>query len=119
MYKGYVAGIRGIGKNIFDFLGKNDIILMLIAVTILIFFVPPFPLLFLLIAAKSPFVYYCLAVNILFTVTWLVMFLGRRINWLFTFFWPAMYINLLAMVLWSWFRTVSGRGFVWKGRIVR
>jgi chlorobactene glucosyltransferase len=119
MYKGYAAGIRGIGKNIFDFLGKNSLLLLLIAAVILIFFVAPFPLLFLLISAKSPFMYHCLAVNILFTATWLVMFLGRRINWLFTFLWPIMHVNLIGMVLWSWFRTVSGRGFVWKGRVVR
>ncbi|MDR1257332.1 MAG: glycosyltransferase family 2 protein [Spirochaetaceae bacterium] len=119
MYKGYLEGIRGIGKNIFDFLGKNDILLLLIAVVILIFFVVPFPLSFLLIAINSPFAYHCLAVNVLFTVTWLVMFLGRRINWLFAFLWPVMYINLLITVLWSWFRTISGRGFVWKGRVVR
>ncbi|MDR1149462.1 MAG: glycosyltransferase [Spirochaetaceae bacterium] len=119
MYNGYAAGIQGIGKNIFDFLGKKTALLMLIAIAILIFFVLPFPLMFFLIAINSPFMHYCIAVNIFFTATWLVMFLGRRINWLFTFFWPVMYINLIVMVLWSWFRTVSGRGFVWKGRIVR
>jgi chlorobactene glucosyltransferase len=119
MYNGYNAGIQGIGKNIFDFLGKKTALLMLIAFAILIFFVLPFPLMFFLIAIQSPFMYYCIAVNILFTCTWLVMFLGRRINWLFTFLWPVMYVNLIIMVLWSWFRTVSGKGFVWKGRIVR
>jgi chlorobactene glucosyltransferase len=119
MYKGYAAGIQGIGKNIFDFLGKKTALLMLVAFAILIFFVLPFPLMFFLIAAHSPFLHYCIAVNILFTATWLVMFLGRRINWLYTVFWPIMYINLIIMVLWSWFRTVSGKGFVWKGRVVR
>jgi chlorobactene glucosyltransferase len=119
MYKGYMAGISGIGKNIFDFLGKKSALLMLIAAAILIFFVFPFPLMFFLFAVGSPFAAHCAAVNILFTATWLVIFLGRRINWLFTFLWPVMYINLIIMVLWSWFRTVSGKGFVWKGRIVR
>jgi chlorobactene glucosyltransferase len=118
MYKGHAASIQGIGKNIFDFLGKKTAILLLIAFAILAFFVLPFPLMFFLIAAGSKFVYHCIAVNILFTITWLVLFLGRRINWLYTFFWPVMYINLIIMVLWSWFRTVSGKGFVWKGRVV-
>ncbi|MDR2802761.1 MAG: glycosyltransferase [Treponema sp.] len=119
MYNGYTAAIQGIGKNIFDFLGKKTALLMLIAFAILIFFVLPFPIMFFLIAINSPFMYHCIAVNILFTVTWLVMFLGRRINWTFTFCWPVMYINLIMMVLWSWFRTVSGKGFEWKGRTVQ
>jgi chlorobactene glucosyltransferase len=119
MYNGYTASIQGIGKNIFDFLGKKTTLLMMIAFAILIFFVLPFPLMFFLIAINSPFMYHCIAVNILFTSTWLVMFLGRRINWIFTFCWPVMYINLIMMVLWSWFRTVSGKGFEWKGRVVQ
>jgi chlorobactene glucosyltransferase len=119
MYNGYAAGIHGIGKNIFDFLGKKTPLLMMIAFAILIFFVMPFPLMFFLVATQNQFMYHCIAVNLLFTVTWLVMFLGRRINWLFTFFWPVMYVNLIGMVLWSWFRTVSGKGFEWKGRVVK
>jgi hypothetical protein len=79
----------------------------------------PFPLMFFLIAVQDQFMYYCIAVNILFTATWIVMFLGRRINWLFAFFWPFMYGNLLVMVLWSGLRSVSGKGFEWKGRVVR
>jgi chlorobactene glucosyltransferase len=119
MYNGYRAAIHGIGKNVFDFLGKNTTLLMLIAFAILLFFVMPFPLMFFLIAAQNQFIYHCITVNIFFSATWLVMFLGRRINWLFTFFWPFMYVNLIIMVLWSWFRTVSGKGFEWKGRVVK
>jgi chlorobactene glucosyltransferase len=119
MYNGYGAAIHGIGKNIFDFLGKRTPILMLIAFAILIFFVMPFPLMFFLIAAQNQFMVHCIVVNLFFTATWLVMFLGRRINWLFAFFWPVMYVNLIGMVLWSWFRTVSGKGFEWKGRVVQ
>ena len=119
MYNVYTASIHGIGKNIFDFLGKRTPLLMLIAFAILIFFVLPFPLMFFLIATQNQFMYHCIAVNLFFTATWLVMFLGRRINWLFTFFWPFMYVNLIGMVLWSWFRTVSGKGFEWKGRVVQ
>ncbi|MDR2343220.1 MAG: glycosyltransferase [Spirochaetaceae bacterium] len=119
MYNSYASGIHGIGKNIFDFLGKKTPLLMLIAFAVLIFFVLPLPLMFFLIAAQNQFMVHCIAVNLFFTATWLVMFLGRRINWLFTFFWPLMYVNLIIMILWSWFRTVSGKGFEWKGRVVK
>ncbi|MDR2097218.1 MAG: glycosyltransferase [Spirochaetaceae bacterium] len=119
MYEGYGAAVNGLGKNIFDFMGKRVPLLAPIAFAILIFFVMPFPLMFFLIAVQDQFMYHCIAVNILFTATWIVMFLGRRINWRFAFFWPFMYGNLLIMVLWSGFRTVSGKGFEWKGRVVR
>jgi len=58
-------------------------------------------------------------VCIMFTLTWLVLFLGRRISWWNAFAWPVMYVSLLTMVLWSFYRTVSGRGFRWKDRIVK
>jgi len=118
MYKGYVAGIQGIGKNIFDFMGKRSFLLILVALAILLFFIAPFPLLFILIRFNDPFMYYCLFVNILFSITWITMYIGREIPWYFAFLWPLMYANLIVMVIWSWMRTISGKGFTWKGRVV-
>ncbi|GHV82759.1 glycosyl hydrolase [Spirochaetia bacterium] len=118
MYEGYSAGIQGIGKNIFDFVGKNHFIIFIIAIAVLLFFILPFPLLFILAAVDSPYLLQCGIVNILATITWLTLFIGRRINFWGAFLWPVLYVNLLFMSLWSWFRTVSGKGFVWKGRVV-
>jgi chlorobactene glucosyltransferase len=118
MYKGYRSAIEGIGKNVFDFLGKKNLVLFLMAVMVFFFLFFPFPLLIGAIACQSPWLLHILCVNILYTLTWLFMFLGQRLNWWYGFLWPLMFLNLLYMAAWSWFRTISGRGFLWKDRVV-
>ncbi|MDR2313237.1 MAG: glycosyltransferase family 2 protein [Spirochaetaceae bacterium] len=118
MYRGYYSGLEGIGKNIYDFLGKKPAILIGIALLIFLFFALPFPLLIWGILFNSPFLSHLIAVHLLFTLTWLVLFIGRSIPWYNCLLWPAMYFNLLFMVLWSFYRTVSHKGFFWKGRVV-
>ena len=118
MYHGYRNAVEGIGKNIFDFFGKNTLIIFLMAVAVIFFLFFPFPLLFLCIATSSPWTLSIVIVNILYTLTWIFMFLGQRLSWWYGFLWPIMFLNLLYMAAWSWFRTVSGRGFQWKDRKV-
>jgi chlorobactene glucosyltransferase len=118
MYKGYHCAVEGIGKNIFDFLGKSTFLMFLIMLLILIFLVLPFPLLFVCLVSSSPWTWHVIAAVALHTLTWLFMFLGQRLNWWYGFLWPVMFVNLIYMGLWSWFRTISGRGFLWKDRKV-
>jgi chlorobactene glucosyltransferase len=118
MYNGYRHAAEGIGKNIFDFLGKSSVLLFIIAIAVFFFLFFPFVLLFFCIAKSSPWTLQIIMVNILYTLTWLFMFLGQRLNWWYGFLWPIMFLNLIYMAMWSWFRTISGRGFIWKGRVV-
>jgi chlorobactene glucosyltransferase len=118
MYSGYRAALEGIGKNIFDFLGKNTFLLLFAALAVFFFLLFPFPLFFYALISKSPHLLQLAIVNILYTLTWLMLFVGCRITWYYAFLWPLMFINLLYMAGWSWFRTISGRGFRWKDRVV-
>jgi len=118
MYDGYKNAVEGIGKNIFDFLGKNTLVIFLMFVAVLFFLFFPFPLLIGGIITNSPWTIHILIVNILYSLTWLFTFLGQRLNWLYGLLWPIFFLNLLYMAAWSWFRTVSGRGFLWKDRKV-
>jgi len=118
MYDGYHSAIEGIGKNVFDFLGKKTLVIFLLAVAVLFFLFFPFPLLIGCIINNSPWTIHILIVNILYSLTWLFTFLGQRLNWWYGFLWPLLFLNLLYMAAWSWFRTVSGRGFFWKDRRV-
>ncbi|MCL1836145.1 MAG: glycosyltransferase [Treponema sp.] len=118
MYKGYRQAVEGIGKNIFDFLGKSSILLFFLMIVVFFFLFFPFPLLFLNIATSSPWMIHILIVVVLYTLCWLFMFLGQRLNWWYGFLWPLMFLNLIYMAAWSWFRTISGRGFLWKERKV-
>jgi chlorobactene glucosyltransferase len=118
MYIGYRAAMEGIGKNIFDFLGKNTPILFLIALLVFVFLFLPFPLLLLSIASNSIYTMNLLVTNILYTLTWLIIFIDRKITWYYAFTWPLIFVNLVYMACWSWFKVISGQGFSWKGRIV-
>jgi len=118
MYKGYRASVEGIGKNIFDFLGKSTVLLFFIVLLIFLFLFFPFPLLMASIVTSSPFTFRIFTVVALYTLTWLFMFLNQRLNWWYCFLWPLMFLNLIYIGLWSWFRSISGRGFIWKDRVV-
>jgi chlorobactene glucosyltransferase len=119
MYTGYQAALEGIGKNIFVFFGKNSILLYVVAVAVIVFILLPFPLLFILWFLKSPFFLHVLIANILFTLAFVIQYLDREIPWYYAFLWPIIFLNYLYLGLFSWFRTVSGKGFVWKDRVVR
>ena len=119
MYIGYQAAIEGIGKNIFDFLGKRTLLFVFIFILEFLFLFFPFPFFICCIVSGSPWTLHMLFIVILYTLTWMFMFLGQRLNWWYGFLWPLLYFNLLYMAAWSWFRTVSGRGFLWKDRVIR
>ena len=118
MYNGYHDAVEGVGKNIFDFLGKNTVLLFFLIIVIFYFLFLPFPLLFFCIAYSSPWTLHIFVICMLYTLTWLFTFLGLRLNWWYGFLWPLIFLNMIYMGSWSWFRTVSGRGFVWKDRKV-
>ena len=118
MYNGYRSAVEGIGKNIFDFLGKNTLIIFLMFIAVLFFLFLPFPLLIINLITDSPWLLHIVIVCILYTLTWLFMFLVQRLNWWYSFFWPLKYLNLMYMAIWSWFRSISGKGFIWKDRKV-
>jgi chlorobactene glucosyltransferase len=118
MYHGYHSAVEGIGKNIFDFLGKNSLLVFFLIVAVFFFLFFPFPLLFICIAHSSPWTMQIFIAVALYTLTWVFMFLGQRLNWWYGFLWPLFFLNLIYMAAWSWFRTISGRGFLWKDRVV-
>jgi len=118
MYKGYHSAVEGIGKNIFDFLGKSSLLMFFLILAVFFFLFFPFPLLLFCIAHSSPWTLHIFAVVTLYTLTWVFMFLGQRLNWWYGFLWPLLFLNLIYMAAWSWFRTISGRGFLWKDRVV-
>ena len=118
MYDGYTSAVQGISKNIYDFTGKNPPRLIFIAAAILLFFVMTFPSFVYALVAGSVFLPHLAVVCALTTAAWLVIFWGRGIKPHYALLWPLIYVNLFIMTLWSFYRTISGKGFLWKGRIV-
>ncbi|MDR2069173.1 MAG: glycosyltransferase family 2 protein [Spirochaetaceae bacterium] len=119
MYTGYQAAVEGIGKNIFIFFGKNSVLLFFVAILVVVFIFLPFPLLFILWFIHSPFFLHVVIANSLFTLAFIIQYLDREIPWYYAFLWPVIFVNYLYVGFFSWFRTVSGKGFIWKDRVVR
>jgi len=118
MYNGYKQAIEGIGRSTFDFLGKNVLIIFFLIMIIFFFLFFPFPLLIFCIIKSSPWTLYVLAFVVFFSLTWIFTFFRLRINRLYGFLWPFIFFNMILMAVWSLYRIISGKGFVWKDRKV-
>jgi len=116
MYDGYKNAIQGIGKNIFDFFGKKSFLLFIVMILFFFFLFFPFPLLFLCIIYSSTWTIYMIIIITLYTLSWMFTFLSVKSKWIYGFLWPILLINFIYMAGWSWFRTVTGKGFIWKDR---
>ncbi|MCL2808800.1 MAG: glycosyltransferase [Treponema sp.] len=118
MYNGFRPAIEGIGKNIFDFLGKKTFFIFFMFVAVLFILFLPFPLLIYNLITGSPWLLHNVIVYILYTLTWIFIFLEQRLKWYYCFLWPFLFLNFLYMAVWSWFRSITGKGFIWKDRKV-
>ena len=126
MYTNYDQSVRGISKNIFDFLGKNSIVMCLIVIAIFFFLVIPTPIcivkLFEMRLQNSTYVdtlTFALIINfILSFLSWLMIFATRKLPLYIAFLYPLVHLNLLYIALVSWIRSEQGKGYVWKGRLV-
>jgi chlorobactene glucosyltransferase len=121
MYEGYKAAKAGIGKNIFEFFGKHSFVHFPILLFIVIFLFLPLPaLIFSFFAFGAHIITIRLfMVCILYTVLWFVVCADRKLKPRYAFLWPIIYFNLLNLMSYSWYQTITGRGFRWKGRIVK
>lgn len=125
MYTSWKGCVTGISKNIFDFIGKNNIILALAFFGILIFLtLPPFltfafTILALFTGQISVAFLFSLWINSIFMWgAWLIAFKSQQFNWKLSFFYPFIFINLLYIAFISWYRSIKKIGYEWKGRIV-
>ena len=118
MYDGYRSAYQGIGKTMYDFFGRNIFLLVIFAIAVFFFIFFPFCLLLGCAVFNSQWALHIIIINILHTLTCIFMLSRQRLNWLYGFLWPLMYLNYLYISFWSWFMTVFGKGFLWKGRKV-
>lgn len=126
MYETYEQSVRGISKNIFDFLGKNPFVMTFIILALLFFLVLPMPLCVIqLVELYTNNTHYIdtftlsLIINVtLCCLSWLMIFLTRKLPFYIAFLFPIVHLNLLYIALVSWIRSEQGKGYVWKGRLV-
>lgn len=118
MYEGYINSVHGIGKNLFDFLGKSAPILFLVLSAVIIFLViPPF---FIYFAEGFPFwIKSSLVFSTNFQIlTWFFLLYDRGNDIWISILYPLIFLNIVIIGISSFCRTVSGKGFQWKGRTV-
>ncbi|MDR0910361.1 MAG: glycosyltransferase [Spirochaetaceae bacterium] len=122
MYKGYKEAVRGIGKNIFDFFENRSWVMLLIIALIFFFMSLPFPLLvydiirFCILGGQFPSV--LLAANVLYTIAWTITLKSHKLPLWSGLLWPLGMLNLMVMGFYSWFSSLFGKGYIWKGRKV-
>ncbi|AIW89999.1 MULTISPECIES: glycosyltransferase family 2 protein [unclassified Treponema] len=125
MYTSWQSAVKGISKNIFDFIDKNHILLVFAVLGIFIFLtLPPFLAVgltaYTLISTQTvSFTLVALWINlILVGGTWAVIFRTQDIDKKFICIYPLLFTNLLYTALLSWVHSVKKQGYEWKGRIV-
>ena len=118
MYEGYINSVHGIGKNLFDFLGKSAPILFLVLSAVIIFLViPPF---FIYFSEGFPFwIKSSLVFSTNFQIlTWFFLLYDRGNDIWISILYQLIFLNIVIIGISSFCRTVSGKGFQWKGRTV-
>lgn len=124
MYNDGLSAIKGIGKNVFDFMWKNNIVMFGIVYAILCFIILPIMNIYteffkcLMSGAPSGYLLALIFINMAFFFTWSVIFHSRRLPVYLALFYPCIFLNLLVIVLFSWVKSNSS-GYTWKGRTVK
>jgi len=116
MYEGYAASVEGISKNIYDFFRTRSL-LFAAALTSLVALVLA-PLALLALSPNGPASVVEGAV-LSFLTAWSLTLWDRRLRWWVPLLYPLLFGHLLWMAWRCFGRSVTGRGVVWKGRVVR
>lgn len=119
MYKDYLSAIVGLSKNVYDYFGKNQAVLIAATVGITIALLLPIPAsLWLPAGFEATRLIFRLSCLLMFSA-WLLLTFDRRLPWYLPFFYPILLINVLSTA-WRAARLFStGRAVEWKGRMVR
>ena len=125
MYNSYKDSLVGISKNIYDFFGRNGILLILAILGVTIYLtLPPFVAIVLTIRhfffdEIKLLLLICLWIHtILMYFAWYIVFKSQNIQKRYALLYPLFFVNLIFIASNSWFTAISKKGHVWKGRIV-
>ncbi len=119
MYEGFRNAVKGIAKNIFDFFDKKVYPIVILSVFVGAFMLAP-PVVLAVGAAVGAAWASWLALGVgLFFVTWAAVVYERRMPWYTPFFYPVLFVLILVIAWQSAADSLSGKGYEWKGRIVK
>jgi chlorobactene glucosyltransferase len=119
MYDGYAAAFEGIGKNIFDFFRHRPLFFAAAASVLALFVVLPLLLLPFQLASADASARPTLTAIATLLAAWALTLYDRGLPWWSPLLYPLQFVHILYMA-WKGFGVVSsGRGVVWKGRVLR
>ena len=125
MYTGYTESVNGITKNIFSFLSNNTAVILTAIIGVSVFLLLPFPLFVVSLAINVmaggwiTTITVLLGINVLLMfVVWVLVSGSQHLPFSTPFLYPILFTNLLYMATLSFVRTVTGKGYMWKGRVV-
>lgn len=115
MYKSFAESFKGIGKNVYDMVGKHMLLFLGIIVLVALIEYPVVRLLYgiLTLQAVPPLV---IASVLVFFMMWLLVILDRKVPLYGVLLYPFQYLLILAMVVYFRIRFRWGEGIVWKNR---
>ena len=119
MYDSYESAITGLSKNVYDYLGKNFLVLLLGTIAVpLLFFIPIVGSCWLpaSLGPAQPFFRFHVMVTL---YSWALLAMDRMLPWYLPFIYPLVLINVLSTA-WRAFRLfLTGKAIEWKGRMVK
>lgn len=115
MYKSFSESFKGIGKNVYNAVGRNVFLLMGIIFLVLVFI--DYPVLRLVYGIIRGDVPWSISLSVfLFFLMWLLNVIDRKLPLYSVFLYPFQYFNVLVMALYFTFQFRFGKGIVWKNR---
>jgi chlorobactene glucosyltransferase len=119
MYRSFGGAIDGIAKNIYDFFEKHVISIVALTVFIAGGLVLPVVLLPLEILTHGSHIHLAAATVGLFFGAWALFLYNRGMVWYAPLLYPFLFILLIYIGWKSVIADTIGKGYLWKGRIVK
>jgi chlorobactene glucosyltransferase len=119
MYKSFYEAVQGIAKNIYDFFEKHVISIVALTVFITGGLVLPVVLLPLEIFTHGPHIHLAATAVGLFLAAWSLLLYNRGMPWYAPLLYPFLFMLLIYIAWKSVIDDTLGKGYLWKGRIVK
>jgi chlorobactene glucosyltransferase len=119
MYPDFRSAVDGIGKNIFDFFEKElaPVIVLIVFIALFMLF-PPVLMIFCAVTGNE-LLRFLLAGVIFFTIGWAITLYDRKQDFYLPFLYPLLFIMIIIVAVKSISNSRSGKGYLWKGRILK
>jgi chlorobactene glucosyltransferase len=119
MYEGYRASVDGISKNIFDFFRTRPAFFAAALTLLVLFVLLPLALLATSAPATARDLRIVQLAVLAFLTAWSLTLYDRGLRWWVPLLYPLLFAHLLWMAWRCLALAASGRGVVWKGRVLR